>query len=527
MRAFAELIQRLEQSRNTQLQANELYRYLEHSPDSDKLLAIAILSGKKVHSGISLNLLRDFALELSGLDEWLFEECYSRVGDLAETIALILPAPRLEQHLTLTDVFDLIRKSEETGLEGKRYTVLQVWNSMETFERFIFNKLLTTGLRLRLPRRVISDALARHIGTDHRIIAHRLSVTWNPRLLSYGELMLTPHPDEQLSLPYSFSQVQTAKPDPEVLGTITEWIAEWKWEGVRAQLIKRKGRVFVWNGEEELITDKLPELEACLQSWPDGSVIDGQIIGFREGKPLPLSLLQQRINRKHTVRKALEEVPVSFMAFDLLECSGMDIRNEPLLLRRKQLSALLKKYHGEALMLSESFSFESMEHLKEMVRNGPVPGTDGLILKKGDSVYPHEGLNGEWIRWRPEQLTVDAVLIYAEAGPRSSAAKYSHYTFALWSGDVLVPVVKAGEGLSGAEVQAIDAFVRSNTKEKFGPVRSVAPELVFEIGFESVVQSSRHKSGVILWFPRILRWHSEKRAEEAHSLHQLKALIPV
>jgi DNA ligase-1 len=508
------------------MQTLELHRYFQYAPESDKLWAIAILSGKKVHSGVSLNLLREFGLELSGLDEWLFDECYSRVNDLAETIALILPPPQLEKELSLTAVFDIICESESAPVEEKRRAVLQVWNSMETFERFIFNKLLTTGLRLRLPRRVIAESIGRHTGMDHRIISFRLSGAWIPRLTSYTELVLSAHPDEMLALPYPFSRVQKTKTDPDLLGSITDWIAEWKWEGIRVQVIKRSGHVFIWNRDEELITDKLPELDACLRSWPEDTVMDGQLIAFRDGSPLPLSLLQQRMARKNIDRKTMGEVPVVFIAFDLMEHNGMDIRNETLSLRRKFLSALFKKYKGDSLMLSEDLSYSTWTQFKEAGRSRAVPGTDGLILKGKNSIYA--SLTEEaWLSWRPEQLSLDAVLIYAEAGPRSNVAKYSHYTFALWNGDLLVPVAKSGIGLTGAEVQAIDDYVRSNTKEKFGPVRSVAAELVFEIGFESVSRSTRHKSGVLLRMPRILRWRTDKKAAEAHTLQDLIALIPV
>lgn len=507
------------------MQIVELHRYLQQASDSDKLWAIAVLSGKKVHSSVSLNLLREFALELSGLDDWLFEECYARVGDLAETIALILPAPKQEKELTLTEIFHLIRETEASTVKEKQQTIVEVWNSMETFERFIFNKLLTTGLRLRLPRRVIAEALAHQTSTDHRIMAYRLSGAWNPRFSTFAELVLTAHPDEAMALPYPFCNVQKAKPDLDLATGIAGWIAEWKWEGIRVQLIKRNGHVFIWNYEEELITDKLPEPEAGLRSWPDGIVMDGQLIAFREAKPMPLSFLQQRIARKHSDRKSLEEIPVVFMAFDLLEYNGVDIRSESLAFRRNLLADLFRKFRGDSLMLSEALSFSTWSQLKNIAQSRPLPGTDGLIIKNSNSMYSSTA-DEAWLSWRPQQLSLDAVLIYAEAGPRSSAARYSHYTFALWNGDLLVPVAKSGIGLTGAEVQAIDAFVKSNTKEKFGPVRSVSAELVFEIGFDSVTRSTRHKSGVLLRMPRIIRWRTDKKAGEAHTLQDLIALIP-
>lgn len=521
MKAFAELYRRLEYARSHDKKTDLLLRFLENAKEDDKLWAIAIFSGKKVRSGVSVNLLREFALQASEMEEWLFDECYARVGDLAETISLILPAPDEEHGHTLAEILQLMRKVESAEVEEKRKVVVEAWNAMETFERFVFNRLLTAGLRQRLPRKIICRAIALHTGHAEKTIAHRLAGEWSPYHTSFEELVLTPHADEALSHPYPFCKAERLLSDPDTLGAAEQWQAEWKWEGIRGQLIKRGGKVYLWSKEEELVTDKFPEIESSMSLWPDGSVIDGEIMGFREGRPMTLLQLQSRMNRKNIDKKVLREIPVVFMAFDVLEDNGADIRHLSLAERRKRLSKSMNKFQGEALMLSEAVMFRSWKQLRETRRTGIASGSEGLMLKRVDGIYGP----GSWFKWKFEQQTIDAVLIYAQAGPRSGAAKYSEYTFGLWSGELLVPVAKTASGLSNAEVQEIDAFVRNNTKEKFGPVRSITAELVFEIAFEAVEFSTRHKSGVTVRAPKIVKWKTAAKPEEAHSLDDLKKMI--
>ncbi|MFN8154533.1 MAG: ATP-dependent DNA ligase [Bacteroidia bacterium] len=521
MKAFAELYRRLEYARSPEKKAELLMRFLENAKDDDKLWAIAIFSGKKVRSGVSVNLLREFALQVSEIEEWLFDECYARVGDLAETISLILPAPNQEHGRTLAETLRLMREVEKAEVEEKCKVVVGAWDAMETFERFVFNRLLTAGLRQRLPRKIICKAVAMHTGISEKTIAHRLSGEWTPYRISYEELVLTPHADEHLSTPYPFCKAEKLPADPDALGEAGDWLAEWKWEGIRGQLIKRGGKVYLWSKEGELVTDKFPEIDSSMANWPDGTVIDGEIMGFREGRPMTLLQLQSRLNRKNIDKKVLQEIPAVFMAFDLLEDNGADVRQLPLIERRKRLSKLLDKCQGEALMLSEVVPFKSWKQLRETRRSGIALGSEGLMLKRAACFYE----SGSWFKWKFEQHTIDAVLIYAQAGPRSGAAKYSEYTFGLWSGELLVPVAKAITGLSNAEVREIDEFVRNNTKEKFGPVRSITAELVFEIAFEAVEFSTRHKSGVTVRAPKILKWKTAAKPEEAHSLDDLKKMI--
>ena len=457
MKAFAELYRRLEYARSPEKKTELLVRFLENAKEDDKLWALAIFSGKKVRSGVSVNLLREFALKETEIEEWLFDECYARVGDLAETISLILPAPTNEHGRTLAETLRLMREVEKAEVDDKRKVVVEAWNAMETFERFVFNRLLTSGLRQRLPRKIICKAVALDSNIAEKTIAHRLAGDWTPYRTSY----------------------------------------------------------------EELVTDKFPEIESSMTAWPDGTILDGEIMGFREGRPMTLLQLQSRLNRKNIDKKVLQEIPAVFMAFDLLEDNGADIRQLPLTDRRKRLSKALDKYQGNVLMLSEAVSFKSWKQLRETRRSGIASGSEGLMLKRADSFYE----TGSWFKWKFEQHTIDAVLIYAQAGPRSGAAKYSEYTFGLWSGELLVPVAKAITGLSNAEVREIDEFVRNNTKEKFGPVRSISAELVFELAFEAVEFSTRHKSGVTVRAPKILKWKTELKPEEAHSLDDLKKMI--
>ena len=273
------------------------------------------------------------------------------------------------------------------------------------------------------------------------------------------------------------------------------------------------------------MTDKYPELAAAAARLPDGTVLDGEILPWRNSRPLPFGELQRRIGRKSVGRKILQEVPVAFLAYDLLEHEGRDQRGQALARRRQKLEALLDHRADDRLLLSPVLAAPDWTALATQHGESRQRGVEGFILKRHDSRYGVGRRRGDWWKWKVDPLTADAVLIYAQRGHGRRAGLYTDYTFAVRQGDGLVPFAKAYSGLSDAEIQEVDRFIQRNTRERFGPVRAVRPALVFEIAFEGIRASTRHKSGVAVRFPRILRWRRDKTIEDADTLETLKALL--
>jgi DNA ligase-1 len=361
------------------------------------------------------------------------------------------------------------------------------------------------------------------------VIAHRLRGNWEPTPVFYEGLLAPEAGEAGLSQPYPFFLAHPLEDEPDTLGEIQQWQAEWKWDGIRAQLIRRAGQTFLWSRGEELITDRFPELSVVAAALPDGTVIDGEILPWQEGRVLPFSQLQRRIGRKTLSKKLLAEIPVVLLAYDLLEYEKQDIRPQPLYQRRAWLAGLMETLPAEAVQhlqlspLVEAASWQALEKQRQSCRDRYG---EGLMLKRLDSPYRVGRQQGDWWKWKVAPFTVDGVLIYAQAGQGRRASLYTDYTFALWDQGELVPFAKAYSGLTDAEIRRVDRFVRQNTVDRFGPVRSVKPELVFELAFESIQRSSRHKSGIAVRFPRILRWRSDKTIEEADSLETIKAMLP-
>ena len=344
--------------------------------------------------------------------------------------------------------------------------------------------------------------------------------------MSLQELLHSDNSEEDYSKPYPFFLAHPIEIDFLESSTVPEWIAEWKWDGIRGQLIRRGQQSFIWSRGEELVNDKFPEILDFLDQVPDGTVLDGELLAFQEGVPLPFSVLQTRITRKTLSKKVLLEAPVSFMAFDLLEWKGKDLRNEPLSRRKVLLEELVNSVNHPKLKLSETITFTSWEELAQVRENARELQTEGLMLKKKDSNYETGRKRGSWWKWKLNPMHIDGVLIYAQKGHGRRADLFTDYTFGVWDGEVLVSFAKAYSGLTDAEIREVDAYVKKNTKEKFGPVRTVTPGLVFEIAFEGIQASPRHKSGIALRFPRISRWRKDKPIDQANSLADLKALLP-
>jgi DNA ligase-1 len=411
--------------------------------------------------------------------------------------------------------------------DARREALLAAWNELSTHERFVFNKLVTGSFRVGVSQQLVIRALAEVSGLAPAVIAHRLMGRPEPTLAFFQELLASECRDTDSSRPYPFCLAHPLQAEVESLGNVSDWLVEWKWDGIRGQLIRRCGKSFLWSRGEEMILEQFPELIAPAERLPNGTVLDGEILAWRDGQVLPFGELQRRIGRKNVGRKLLAEVPARFVAFDALESGGQDIRNEPFSARRRQLENIVGRLGGDdSLIPSPLIHADSWDDLARQREASRAQNVEGIMLKRGDSPYAAGRVTGMWWKWKIEPYTCDAVLIYAQRGHGRRASLYTDYTFAAWEEGQLVPFAKAYSGLTDSEIRDVDRFVRKNTLEKFGPVRSVKPELVFELAFENIQRSNRHKSGVAVRFPRISRWRHDKRPEDANTLDEVRALLP-
>lgn len=526
MKQFAALFTRLDQTNKTNTKVAVLKDYFAQAPDHDKLWALALFTHKRPKRQVNATRLREWTAHEANLPLWLLEESYHIVGDLAETMSLLLPPPHTEQHEGLAYWIHYINALKDLEETEKQEKVVAAWRQMDRAERFVFTKLMTGGFRVGVSQNLVVRAVAEVLEQDKAAIAHRLMGQWNPDETTFEGLLLEEQASEDLSRPYPFFLAHPLEDAPESLGSPAAWQAEWKWDGIRSQLIVRQDEIYIWSRGEELVTDKFPELAALKEALPNGTVLDGEILPWKEGRPLPFGLLQTRIGRKNLTKKVLETAPVHLMAYDLLEWQGQDLRQEPMARRRELLEALLARPNmPEVLHPSPTVPFDNWQKLAETQTTARDQYAEGLMLKKLDSPYEVGRKRGAWWKWKVEPLTIDGVMIYAQRGHGRRADLYSDYTFAVWDGKELVPFAKAYSGLTDKEMGQVDKFVKKNTLERFGPVRTVKPELVFEIGFEGIQSSKRHKSGVALRFPRILRWRQDKPMEEANSLQDLQAML--
>ena len=526
MRRFAQLFAAIDETMRTNEKVDAMVEYFRAAEPADAAWAVWFLSGGRPKRLIPVRRLAAWAMEEVAIPEWLFAECYDAVGDLAETMSLLLPdAPSTTDvplHRWIADrLLPLASKTEEE----QRESILESWRELGGTERFIWNKLITGGFRVGVSQQLVVRALSRATGVDEGVIAHRLSGTWLPRAESFTALLAEETSDADVSRPYPFFLAYALEGDVEALGDPTAWQAEWKWDGIRAQVIRRNGQTFIWSRGEELVTDRYPELAAAADFLPDGTVLDGEIMPWKDGKPLPFAQLQRRIGRKSLGGSILSDVPVVLIAYDLLEAGGRDVRGESLGHRREMLLATIGAARSAAFVPSPVVTFGSWPEAHAAYAEARERCAEGLMLKRTDSVYGVGRRKGGWWKWKVQPYTVDAVMIYAQAGHGRRSSLHTDYTFAVWDDGVLVPFAKAYSGLTDAEIRELDRWIRANTVEKYGPVRHVKPVHVFELGFEGIQPSPRHKSGVAVRFPRILRWRTDKRPEDADSLATLRTLL--
>ncbi len=525
MKEFARLVSALDSTNKTTRKLEAIGRFLHEADDNDKLWLLALFTGKRPRRNINTALMRQWAIERAGIPEWLFLESYSSVGDLSETIALILPRPRENIERSLSAWMNLITGLKDKTDEEKKVFVLQSWDGLPSTERFIFNKLLGGSFRLGISSKSLINALAKHYDLDPNAVTHSIMGNWKMGEVTFEGLVNGHYADAQLSKPYPFCLAYPLDKAPEELGSIGEWQAEYKWDGIRGQFIKRSGEVFIWSRGEELVTAQFPEIRDELLQWQGDFVIDGEILVMKENKVLNFSELQKRLNRKTLTRKMMEELPVRVFAYDLLEWEGEDWRGKTMHERRAKLESLFQRNPSDYLRLSTIIPGSNWEELRAIREKARDNNSEGLMLKHRQSPYHTGRKKGDWWKWKVNPLTIDAVLVYAQKGSGRRSAYYTDYTFAVKSGDKLVTIAKAYSGLTDKEIQEVSRFVNKNALEKFGPVRTVKPELVFEIAFEGIGFSTRHKSGVALRFPRILRWRKDKKVDEIDDIEEIKKLI--
>ncbi len=530
MRAFANMVDALSATTKTNEKIAALEHYFSVANEKDKVWVIALFSGRRPKRTISSTLLKNWCSEFCKVPLWLLDECYHTVGDLSETIALlvassnkIIAVPQEHPLYYYIEQFVSLEKGTE---EDRKNFMLQGWAQLESItEKFVFNKLLSGSFRIGVSQQLIVKALAKVSGAAPAVIAHRLSGKWNPATITFKELLSDENNVADISKPYPFYLAYPLEDAVETLGSIDDWQVEWKWDGIRGQLIKRNDHLFVWSRGEELMTEKFPEYSLFQHSLPNGTVLDGEIIVADGATPLPFALMQTRIGRKNINKKILQDAPVSFFAYDILEYNGMDFRDVPLQQRRQKLAEIVAIAATDKMQISPVIACANWNELAQLRQDSRAHYAEGFMLKRKNSFYQTGRKRGDWWKWKIEPLVIDAVMIYAQKGSGRRSDLYTDYTFAVRDGEKLVPFTKAYSGLTDKEFAQVDAFVKRNAIEKFGPVRTVKPELVFEIAFEGIAASKRHKSGVALRFPRMSRWRHDKLSSEINTLEDLKKML--
>jgi DNA ligase-1 len=563
MKRFTELFCELDRTTRTNEKVVALEDYFRQTPPADAAWALQFLCGKTLPRAVPTKTLWELTAAESALPDWLLEECYDAVGDLAETISLVLRGSGEGTFLSLRElVEERLLPLRQLPENSRRNLLLKTWRELDSNQRLVWNKLITGNFRIGVARTLVIRALANVAKIDSAIMAHRVLGSWKPTAEDFQRLMNDDVHSFEVAKPYPFFlaspiEIKIKKGESlDVLGEISDWQAEWKWDGIRAQLIRRAGETLVWSRGDEMVTDTFPEIVEAGNFLPDGTVLDGEILAWQNDAPLPFTKLQRRLGRKRVASGTRNEFPIAFFAYDLLELNGKDFRTEPLCARRAELEKLLaevsEKFESVAsektrdefettflpgfqtgpqnagrifpLQISPILRAESWSALAKLQSESRARAVEGLMLKRLASPYGVGRQRGDWWKWKIDPHVIDAVLIYAQRGHGRRASLYTDYTFGLWEKDELVPVAKAYSGLTDEEIHQVDSFVRHNSKEKFGPVRIVKAELVFELAFEGIQKSTRHKSGVAVRFPRMNRWRRDKNPEDADTLDNLRAL---
>ena len=529
MKAFTQLYLDIDSTTKTNQKIEFLAAYFQEADPADAAWALFFLTGQRIPRAVNTRLLREAIVEASGYPLWLVEECYDTVGDLAETVSLLHPPTSASldtpfHQLIETELLPLKPKKDEEKIR----ILLRLWSEMNNDQRFLWNKCITGGFRVGVSRGIVARALAQLTDLPTATISHRLMGSWSPTPEDFQKLLSKEIEEADPGQPYPFYLASPLEKEPAELGDRSQWMAEWKWDGIRAQLIKRHETPMIWSRGEDLITDRFPELTESISELPDGVVLDGEVLGWKNNSPLPFLDLQRRIGRKTVGKKILQDVPVIFMVYDIMELDHQDIREQPQHQRRTKLEALNQTLSADSkLRLSPLVEEPSWKALEEIRSESRKRGVEGLMLKHQDAPYQAGRVRGTWWKWKIEPYTVDAVLTYAQKGHGRRAGLFSDYTFGVWDNGELVTFAKAYSGLTDKEIREVDKFIKANTLERFGPVRRVEPELVFELACENIQRSTRHKSGIAVRFPRISRQRPDKTPDQANHLDDIKRLLPV
>lgn len=536
MRRFTQLFIELDRTTRTSEKVAAMERYFREAPAEDAAWALFFLSGRKLKRLVPYAIL-DQAIEASSaLPSWLIGESYEAVGDGAELLALLYPhepAQPLDEPLHRVVEQRMLALRTMADPAQQIAAIQQSWHEMDFHQRLVFNKLITINFRVGAAQTLIIRALASVAGVDAAVMAHRFAGAWQPTVESFTNLLLGSQSADASSQPYPMYLAYPLDDAPQSLGDLEQWQIEWKYDGTRAQLISRANQPpLVWSRGDELVTHSFPEIAQAAAELPAGTVLDGEIVAWENERPLPFALLQRRLNRKSVEPSLFADVPVAFLAFDLLEENGADLRDAPLAVRRAKLEHVVAALGDLSAIrlapLLKPASWADVERLRAASRER---GVEGVMIKRRDSVYGVGRKRGEWWKWKIDPFTVDAVLIYAQGGSGKRAGVFTDYTFGVWDKPMgnskreLIPVAKAYSGLTDAEIREVDRFIRHNTLERHGPVRVVKPQLVFELAFEGLAESSRHRAELALRFPRMNRWRKDKPMEEADSLDTLRALM--
>ncbi len=538
MKRFARLFNELDSTTSTNAKVDAMTRYFSEVNSADAAWALYLLTGQRVKRLIASGDLRTWTMQVTKVSDWLVTESYSSVGDTAELCALLIgslrssgvnPEVKAEELCLHEWMHDRILPLKQMEHEEQRASILRWWSELNEFQIFILNKLLTGAFRVGVSQTLVVRALAKVSeikGTNLTTaeMSHRLMGKWEPNPEAFDQLFEEGSNLKVESQPYPFFLASPLEKEIEEIGEPSEWQAEWKWDGIRGQLIRRGQDVYLWSRGEELITERFPEIAQAALTLPEGVVLDGEVLAYRDGKVLPFSTLQKRIGRKKITKAILTDAPAAFMLYDLLEYEHQDFREMPMIERRKQLEHLIDG-KSQIFQLSPVVEFDSWTELAEKRTESRSREVEGLMLKRKTSTYQTGRKRGDWWKWKIEPYTVDAVLIYAQSGSGRRANLFTDYTFAVWKEEELVPIAKAYSGLTDEEIGKLDHWIRRHTKDKFGPVRSVDPEHVFELAFEGIAESPRHKAGIALRFPRISKWRSDKKPKDADTIETLRELL--
>lgn len=522
MQKFVTLFQNIDQTQSTNEKVLHIQNYFSSCSDEDGAWALFFLCGHRIKRLITGKKLLEWCKEMVAIPSWLIEESYATVGDSAETISLLLPRKEESAYnpYSLAEWMEkCIQPLKGLDEENQKKQILTFWHQLSTQEIFLINKILTGSLRVGVSALLTLKGLSGAIGISREILSQRLMGDWEPTGSFYANLKSESEHNRYLN-PYPFYLAYAFEGDLSSLGSLSDWMIEWKWDGIRGQGVIRNAMAALWSRGNELISHQFPELIEAFKTLPEGVVLDGEILAHKEGRPLPFAELQKRLGRKNVSKAMMEKSPVVFMIYDILEFQGTDIRSHALSERRALLEHLT--IHSPKLILSEEIKCQEWDAVHALRLESRERATEGIMLKKRDSVYGVGRQKGFWWKYKVDAMTLDAVLLYAQAGSGRRANLFTDYTFALWKDKELIPITKAYSGLDQKEINELDAWIRRNTEEKFGPVRKVKPLHVFEIAFEGIQLSKRHKSGIALRFPRISRWRKDKPCEECDSLETVK-----